>query len=439
MKKDRLMILSLLFVMAISFQNGFAFENTKVSDTVVSRQINILFIGNSFTFRHNLPILVKTVFEEGNPGLKVNWQIAGYGGQNLFMHSNYYFSQSVIEQSTITADSINARISRMQNFLKLTINPPAYQTFFDTLGKLPWIFPKTTPSFGSNFDIINTAIVRHNNLLKSNPKTKWDYVVLQSWQDVYPSYDQGYALGIRSLLKSINAQGAKIILYITAPYIQNNAPVTGPNLQDRVNNDINVAKWLADSVNAYAVVPVPLALNMIQKNGTNYKFCYVNDFHPNQRTAFLTSNMFYAAFFKKSTEGFNYNTVTETKQTNGLDPDGGPATVTFEGEEKLYLQRMAYASVMKFDSLSSSLTTIDPISFYGSRSLVVIDLGNNVFSLNANIGTNFEIIDLTGKRVQTGVISSENMHLNLSTFNKGIYVLKLALSDNIFTRKLIVQ
>jgi hypothetical protein len=327
----------------------------------------------------------------------------------------------------------------MRDFLKLTQNPPAYQTFFDTLGKLPWILPKTASPIGNHFDIINTAIGRHNNLLKSNPKTKWDYVVLQSWQDVYPSFDQGYALGMRSLLKSINAQGAKVILYITAPYIQNNAPVKGPNLQARVDNDINVAKWLANSVNAYAVVPVPLALNMIQEKGTNYKFCYVNDFHPNQRTAFLTSNMFYAAFFKKSTEGFNYNTVTETKVSKGLDPDGGPATVTFDGEEKLYLQRMAYASVMKFDSLSSSLTTIDPVSFYGSKSLVVLSLGNNVFSFKATIGSKYEIIDLTGKRVQSGIVSSENMKLNLSTFSKGIYVLQLAVSDNVFTTKLIVQ
>lgn len=65
--------------------------------------------------------------------------------------------------------------------------------------------------------------------------------------------------------------------------------------------------------------------------------------------------MFYAAFFNQSTEGFNFNTDTETKthttdeQFNvEFDPDGGPATVVFEYEEKTYLQKMAYNAVMQF-------------------------------------------------------------------------------------------
>jgi len=34
-----------------------------------------------------------------------------------------------------------------------------------------------------------------------------------------------------------------------------------------------------------------------------------------------------------------------------LDSDGGPATVVFEGDEKNYLQKMAYNAVMKFVKL----------------------------------------------------------------------------------------
>jgi hypothetical protein len=37
-----------------------------------AEEITILFLGNSFTFRHDLKELVKGVFEEGQPGLTVN-------------------------------------------------------------------------------------------------------------------------------------------------------------------------------------------------------------------------------------------------------------------------------------------------------------------------------------------------------------------------------
>jgi len=57
-----------------------------------AKEINILFIGNSFTFRHDLPELVKTVVEEGQPDLTVNVDVVGYGGQDLFRHYEYYYT-----------------------------------------------------------------------------------------------------------------------------------------------------------------------------------------------------------------------------------------------------------------------------------------------------------------------------------------------------------
>jgi hypothetical protein len=43
--------------------------------------------------------------------------------------------------------------------------------------------------------------------------------------------------------------------------------------------------------------------------------------------------------------------VTETKlDANGKDPDGGEATVVFDEETKIYLQKAAYDAVMEFDT-----------------------------------------------------------------------------------------
>jgi len=306
-------------------------------------EINILFLGNSFTFRHELPDLVKTVVEEGQPGLTVNARRITYGGQNMFKHYTYYFSESFLEQSTISNETIENRIRQMEGFLALKNDPPEFVDYHK--GGKP-------AKFSDIHKNIKGAIKNHKKLLEENPRTKWDCVVLQSWQDVDPSLDKAYAKYARKFAEAARGQGTKVILYITAPNMQNNKPVTEPQLQERVDLEVKLAVALAKEIDAYAVVPVPLAINMIQQGGTDLTFCYVNDFHPNQYTAFLTSNMFYAALFKKSPEGFKYNTVTETNpkgQGEGKDPDGGDATVEFDTETKKYLQKMAFDAVVAFD------------------------------------------------------------------------------------------
>lgn len=314
------------------------------NSTLGKKEINMLFIGNSFTFRHDLPDRVKQVIEEGQPGLTVNVDRVVYGGQNMFKHSTYYFSQSFIEQSTISDDVIQERIAKMEDFLTLQENPAEWTQYYEAVKP-----EKRVPAFSGIFKNIRNAIKNHKKLLGSNPRTKWDYVVLQSWVDECPSLDDGYAKYTAKLAEVAKQQGAEVILYITAPYIQNKAPVDGPLLQEKVDMELKMAKALQQKIGARAVVPVPLAINMIQKGGTRLTFCYVHDFHPNQTCAFLTSNMFYAALFGKSTEGFEYNSVTETKQKDGKDPDGGELTVVFDKETKEYLQRMAYEAVMNFN------------------------------------------------------------------------------------------
>jgi len=75
-------------------------------------QVRILFIGNSFAFRHDVPLLVKGVLEEGQPGLSVHVECVFYGGQDMFRHWTCYCSQSFLEQHSITRDAIRGRIQK---------------------------------------------------------------------------------------------------------------------------------------------------------------------------------------------------------------------------------------------------------------------------------------------------------------------------------------
>ena len=107
-------------------------------------EISILFIGNSFTARHDLKQLVKKVLEEGKPELDVNVAQIIYGGQSLFQHTEYYFSQSFIEQSSIDDTTIHERIKKMEELLELDELPQEFVHFWKDIRKRTTVpgFPK---------------------------------------------------------------------------------------------------------------------------------------------------------------------------------------------------------------------------------------------------------------------------------------------------------
>lgn len=314
-----------------------------------AEEINILFLGNSFTFRHDLKELVKEVFEEGQTGLRVNVEFTGYGGQDMFRHHDLYFSETIVRLNSISIEEVEAKMAMIQSFKDSEQAPAFYENYWNETGLRPvdW--------FNSNLqNSLDTALVRQQaiiNRITNNNRRKWDYVVLQSWQDIVSDIDKGYGKYAQLFAQLAEEEGAKVILYLTAPHAQNEAAVSGPIQPEKTAMELNAIAQLVKKIGPYAVVPVALAINNIQEGGTDLTFRYVNDFHPNQTTAFLTANMFYAAFFKESPEGFSFNTVTETKlDVNGKDPDGGEATVVFDEEQKTYLQKAAYEAVMEFDA-----------------------------------------------------------------------------------------
>lgn len=306
--------------------------------------IHILFLGNSYTQRHNIPDLVETILEEGDPETDIHTSRVIYGGQNMFKHSTYYFSQTFLEQSTITEAEIQARIAKMKTFLQSDTAPDKeeWDNHWASLGK-------TKVPFAEIHRHIEKAIANHEALLKDNPKTEWDYVVLQSWRDVASEPNQAYAKYATRLARIAKKQGTEVILYMTSPETQNEDPVTEPLHPESAERDTAVGLALRKSLQPKAIVPVPLAIQKIQENGTDLVFRYHNDGHPNQTCAFLTTNLFYAAFTGKSPEGLDFDTIIENKVKNGKDPDGGDPKVVFEGKTRNYLQRMAFEAVQAFD------------------------------------------------------------------------------------------
>jgi hypothetical protein len=313
---------------------------------VQAKEINMLFMGNSFTFRHDLPELVKKVFEEGQPGLTVNVEKIVYGGQDMFRHHDLYFSETMVRLNSITLPEIEGKITSIKSMLAAGKAPEFYTAYWEKTGLAPVSWAIIEKNLG-------TAVKHQQELIKrieNNGRVKWDYLVLQSWKDVVADVDAGYAEYAQKWAKMAEREGFKVILYITAPHAQNQEAVTEPLELAQTEMEMKAIQQLVDRIKPFAVVPVALGLKNIQQNGTDLKFRYVNDMHPNQYSAFLASNMFYASFFKKSTEGFKYNTVVETKLKNGKDPDGGDKTVVLDDKTKTFLQKAAYDAVMEFNA-----------------------------------------------------------------------------------------
>ena len=317
--------------------------------TVEAKEINILFMGNSFTYRHDLQKLVKQVFEEGQPDLTVNVEQIIYGGQDLFRHHDLYFSETAVHLNSVTVSEIDEKIASIESMLAMKEPPAFYTSYYEKAGR------KLRPWSQNRKNLQRAAGVQKmlRQRIENGGRVKWDYLVLQSWMDVVADVDAGYGEYAQKWAGLAEQEGIKVILYVTAPHAQNQESVAKPIEPKRTEMELKTIQQLVERIKPHAVLPVALGIKKIQQGGTDLRFRYVNDGHPNQYSAFLAANMFYAAFFKESTEGFAFDTVVENKDKGkgkGKDPDGGDAKVVFEDNTKTLLQKAAFDAVMEFSA-----------------------------------------------------------------------------------------
>lgn len=335
----------------------------------------MLFFGNSFTMRHELPTLYATLAMEGNPGSKVRTEIVGYGGRNLFQHWEIFRSYDRLTvEDTSDADKAK-QIAQMNGLLAMKSAPDFYESFWNELGANPFYAKyqgKGNGGWPADQTLIKGAVKKHSAWIenKSSLSAKFDYVVLQSWQDVSDDPRSGYFKYAAKFSEAAKAHGAKPVLYLTAPYAHNIDPVTKAVARERAVGECRAAYDFAKTIGAITV-PVPLAITLAQEStapvARTLTFRYKNDGHPNNTMAYLTACTMYAAIVGKPPEGIKLNKVTENKSQNihgekvsddgknaalsdRVNPDGGPLETVFTDEERLFLQKTAWEAVQKFNS-----------------------------------------------------------------------------------------
>jgi hypothetical protein len=336
---------------------------------------SFLFIGNSFTMRHELPTLFANLSQEGNPGSTVQTEIVGYGGRNLFQHWECFHSYNRLKFKTLTANDWGKEVQEMTKLSNSKTPAPFYEVFwkeldanafwkkFATKSKNDWEYDKK---------LMKPAIAKNTQWQenRSTLNSAFQFVVLQSWLDVTDDTSKGYFKYAAKFAEVAKADGARPVLYMTAPYAQNQAPVTEAVAREQAIGECKAAFSFAKTVDAI-VVPVPLAITLAQESSEpiarKLTYRYVNDIHLNNTMAYLTACTFYAAIYGKTPEGLRYNKASENKVQNIhgeavqpndknaplsslVNPDGGPLETVFTDEERIFLQKMAWAAVQKFTS-----------------------------------------------------------------------------------------
>jgi len=293
--------------------------------------LNVLFIGNSYTARHNLSKVVKAMAEEGNPGLAFIPTTVIYGGRTLADHWRLG-TQNFVRIHEVTADEVNKKISKLEAGLKA-----------DPKGKHA-----------------KSGISRQKSLLKSLEKEhpKWDVIVLQSYRDDLEGDPTRYSEYAPKFAKLAKAQGARVILYETTPTTQNSKALTTAPDPSVVQKKARAIAKLAKEIDA-AVAPMSLAGLRCQTERPDLTLRFVNDGHLNHTMAYLTACSIYAALFDKSPVGLKISSITDIRffekepGNKQKDRDGNPITRVFSKKDRADLQRIAWESYSEFRAIST--------------------------------------------------------------------------------------
>ncbi len=308
---------------------GLATSTSAAENKDEANTLNVLFIGNSYTARHNLANVVKAMAEAGNPNLTFNVSSVIYGGRRLVDHWRLKTPQFVRLHELTDAEE--------------------KQTVADL---------EAIVAGDSDDKYAKNALLRHRQLLANLEAERqiWDVVVLQSYRDDLEGMDSLYAQYAPKFAELAAAQGARVILYETTPNTQNAEPLTEvPDPSPILQKAHGIAK-LADQIDA-DVAPMSLVGLRCQTNRPDLTLRFINDAHLNQTMAYLTACSLYAALFHRSPEGLPIDSITDIRYFDGTekgkDRDGLPITRTFSEADRADLQRIAWEGYSEFEELRS--------------------------------------------------------------------------------------
>ncbi len=295
--------------------------------TNAHEKLEVLFVGNSYTGRHNLSQVVKAMAEERNPDLDFNVTTVIYGGRRLVDHWRLG-TQNYVDVRNLTEGQVNETIASLRADLEKN--------------------PEDKYAQG--------AIKNQENLLKNleGRRKTWDIVVLQSYRDDIDGNPTLYAEYAPKFTELAKAQGAKVVLYETSPNTQNAKPISEAPDREPVMRKEKAIAALAEELDV-SVAPMSLIALKCQTERPDLTLRFINDAHLNHTMAYMTACAIYTAIFEKTPVGLEVDSITDIRYFNDEDKtrdrDGEPITRTFSKEDLADLQRFAWEGYREFQGM----------------------------------------------------------------------------------------
>lgn len=293
--------------------------------------VNALFIGNSYTARHDLAQSVGAFVEANESGLDFQPYTVIYAGSTLADHwrlgsANFVGINdlTIAEQKTTIASLEKAAAAPRDAYAR-------------------------------------SALKRHQKLLANLEESRatWDLVILQSYRDDLDGAKSRYHQFAPKFVKAARDHGAaKVILYETTPNTQNAEPLTTPPDPAPILEKAKSIAALADQLDV-SVAPMSLVALRCQEQRPDLTLRFINDAHLNQVLSYLTACTLYAAIFEQSPEGIPVDSITDIrffKKEDGTidktkDRNGDPITRKFSDKDRLQLQRIAWEAWTEFEGM----------------------------------------------------------------------------------------
>ena len=308
-----------------------ALESEKNSPSEKTSTMRVLFIGNSYTARHDLANVVEAMAEERLTALDVEVTTVIYGGRTLSDHWRLG-TQHILNQHQTTANDVQQTLRSLRKQLEAN----------------------------SDDRHARAAIKRQADFLQNldTTRAKWDAVVLQSYRDDLDAEQSLYVKYAPRFAALAHGQGARVILYETTPTTQNKDPISDVPDAGPIHRKARIIAKLANEIDA-SVAPMSLVALRCQMVRPDLTLRFQNDAHLNQTMAYLSACAIYAALFDRSPEGLNIDSITDIRFFNdkdrSKDRDGAPITRKFSATDRADLQRIAWQSHLEFQKLKQSL------------------------------------------------------------------------------------
>jgi hypothetical protein len=294
----------------------------------VGHNLNILFIGNSFSVWNNLPDVIKRVAEDGNPQNEINYTTVVAGGQTLETLWENYHAGEWLRISKLTIEEQRRKCVGLKEEVE---KDQSNRTAFNLL----------------------RSQQRLLKLLTTNPPN-WDYVVLQSYKDTDEGMDSSYAKYARKFAEVAKAHGIRVLLYGASVRALNARPLDKAPDIGPIKKEAEFFGKLAKELDA-TVVPVFYGVYRCQKEDPKITLRWKKNGHPHQRCTYLTALMFYSVLFDKKPQDIPINEVCFRKNKGSdTDPDGNPRCLLFSDHERLFFQEIAWQSVQEFKLISET-------------------------------------------------------------------------------------